>query len=90
MLSTFEAFRRRAIQSGAPWQGMPQRRVPNFSILDCMIENCRVGIHMEGPTHGLIDGLTVLNTPVALELGGGATVDVRRVYHSPGPRRPAA
>lgn len=89
MLSTFEAFRRRAVQSRAPWQGMPQRR-PNFSIIDCVIDNCRVGIHMEGPTHALIEGLTVVNTPVALELSGGATVNARRVYHSPGPRMPAA
>src|SRR6476660_7478967 len=67
MLSSFEAFRRRAIQSGARWQGVPQRRVPNFNIIDCVIDNCRVGIHMGGG-HAYISGLSVTNTPVAIEL----------------------
>src|SRR5437899_2107893 len=68
MPSTFEAFRRRDVMSGALWQGPTGVRVPNYSFIDCVIDNCRVGIHMEGPSHAYIEGLTVINTPVALEL----------------------
>jgi hypothetical protein len=59
-------------------------------MLDCFFDNCSVGVLMEGG-HGAFDGLTFLNTPVAFDLRGGATIDARRIYHSPGPRRrPAA
>jgi hypothetical protein len=87
--STIALLRNRAVESRAPGRGPAGYRIPTFTVIDCFIDNCRVGIHMEGG-HGRIHGLTVLNTPVAIELEGGATVEAHRVYHSPGPRRPAA
>jgi hypothetical protein len=87
LLATFGTIRRVGVQSLQARAYRP----PNITFINCTIDTCRVGIHMEGPSHAYIEGLTVLNTPVALELSGGATVDARGIYHSPGrPRQPAA
>lgn len=56
-------------------------RTPNITVKDCRIENCGGGIRLDGG-HAVVDGLQVIDTPVAMELNGGATVDARRVSQS--------
>lgn len=69
---------------GTPFMTNPQlHKRPNITIIDCTIVNCGTGVVMNGG-HAVIDGLTVTNTPVAIELHGGATIDSRRIVHDVG------
>jgi hypothetical protein len=51
-------------------------------IIDCTVVGSRVAVKVSG-AHVAINGLTVLDTPVALELDRLGTVDARRIYHRP-------
>ena len=58
--------------------------MPGQGILmdDISIDNCRVGIRMDGG-HLTGRGLRITNTPTGLELNRGATVDITDAFFDP-------
>lgn len=61
--------------------------ISNFTAIGCR----RSAVRIRGDGHKVqIDGMTVIDTPVAIDVDGASEVSARRVVHeeSPEPKRP--
>lgn len=82
----------RCHEEWCPWRcrshltatGLPGTQIdrPGVVLRNNTVINCGAGVYLGSGTHVLIDGLDVIDTPVAVEAEPGARVQASRVRHT--------